>query len=99
MVVFMIVGKNEPIYEIELSKSTVSDVTDELAYLHQFILFSSLDVINSAMWTNNATFVYYHSVILTILCIFHTFSFSFFYSTPDFSEWLINLTSWSSLHT
>lgn len=55
MVVFMIIGKNEPIYEIELSKSTVNDVTDELAYLHQFILFSSLDVVNSAMWTNNAT--------------------------------------------
>jgi hypothetical protein len=55
MVVFMIVSKNEPVFEIELSKSGTPDVIDELAYLHQFVLFSSLDMINSAMWTNNAT--------------------------------------------
>jgi len=55
MVVFMIVGKNEPIFEIELSKAGVSDVSDELTYLHQFVLFSSLDVIHSAMWSNPAT--------------------------------------------
>ena len=54
MVVFMIVGKTEPQYELEFGKA-VGDVTDELAYLHQFILYSSLDMINSAMWTNNAT--------------------------------------------
>ena len=54
MVVFMIVGKNEPLYEIEFAK-TASDGTDELAYLHQFILYSSLDMINSSMWTNNST--------------------------------------------
>ena len=55
MVVFMIISKNEPIFEIELSKSTSSEIVDELAYLHQFVLFSSLDMINSTMWTNNAT--------------------------------------------
>lgn len=55
MVVFMIVSKNEPIFEIELAKSTSADISDELAYLHQFILFSSLDMINSTMWTNSAT--------------------------------------------
>lgn len=53
----MIISKNEPIFEVELSKSTSSEVADELAYLHQFILFSSLDMINSAMWTNNFTYV------------------------------------------
>lgn len=54
MTVFMIIDKNQPLYEIELGKST-GDVSDELAYFHQFILYSSLDMINSAMWTNNAT--------------------------------------------
>lgn len=54
MVVFMIVDKNEPIFEVEVAKAA-GDVADELAYLHQFILYSSLDMINSAMWTNNAT--------------------------------------------
>jgi hypothetical protein len=51
----MIVSKNEPLFEIELSRSSVVDGTDELAYLHQFIMFSSLDMISSVMWTNNAT--------------------------------------------
>ena len=50
----MIVGNSEPLYELEVGK-TVGDINDELAYLHQFILFSSLDMINSVMWTNNAT--------------------------------------------
>lgn len=54
MVVFMVVGKTEPLYEIEIGKS-IGEGTDELAYLHQFIMFSSLDMINSLMWTNNAT--------------------------------------------
>ena len=50
----MVVGKNEPLYELEIGKSQ-GDINDELAYLHQFIMFSSLDMINSTMWTNNAT--------------------------------------------
>lgn len=54
MVVFMIIGKTEPLFEIEFGKA-VGDVADELAYLHQFILYSSLDMTNSAMWTNNST--------------------------------------------
>lgn len=51
MVVFMIVGKGEPIYEAELG----SNGKDELGYLHQFILHSSLDMVDNSMWTNNAT--------------------------------------------
>jgi hypothetical protein len=54
MVVFMIVGKSEPLYELEFGK-TGAEGSDELAYLHQFILFSSLDMINSAMWVNSST--------------------------------------------
>lgn len=50
----MIVGKSEPLYEIEFGR-TPGETVDELAYLHQFILYSSLDMINSTMWTNNAT--------------------------------------------
>jgi hypothetical protein len=47
----MIVGKSEPLYEAELG----STGKDELAYLHQFILHSSLDLVDNAMWTNSAT--------------------------------------------
>ena len=51
MVVFMIVGKSEPLYEAELGSSG----KDELAYLYQFILHSSLDMVDNAMWANQAT--------------------------------------------
>ena len=51
MVVFMIVGKNEPLFEIELG----STGRDDLAYLHQFILHSSLDMIDNTMWVNGST--------------------------------------------
>ncbi len=50
----MIVGKSEPLFEIKLSKSNV-DSSEELQYLHQFIMFSSLDLIFSNMWANNST--------------------------------------------
>lgn len=62
MTVFMIVGKGEPLYELEIGGPAVksSDQThsnDTMRYLHQFTMFSSLDMINSTMWTNNATFL------------------------------------------
>ena len=34
-----------------------NSVEEELAYLHQFILHASLDMVQSAMWSNNATLV------------------------------------------
>lgn len=56
MAVFMIVGKNDPIYEAQLG----AIAKDELAYLHQFILHSSLDQLESVLWSNNATYVWLH---------------------------------------
>mmetsp|Transcript_27485 Transcript_27485/g.27705 ORF Transcript_27485/g.27705 Transcript_27485/m.27705 type:complete len:132 (+) Transcript_27485:221-616(+) len=53
MVVFMIIGRSDPLYEIDLGSSS----KDELAYLHQFIMHSSLDLIENAMWINSATFL------------------------------------------
>lgn len=50
MVVFVIMGKTEPVYELD-----ALDEHDELAYLHQFILHASLDMLYSVMWSNNAT--------------------------------------------
>ena len=51
MAVFMIIGKTDPVYEAELGAIG----KDELAYLHQFILHSSLDQLESIQWSNNAT--------------------------------------------
>ena len=51
MAVFMIVGKTDPIYEAELGGIQ----KDDLAYLHQFILHSSIDQLETIQWSNNAT--------------------------------------------
>ena len=53
MVVFMIVGKTEPIYEAEFNTAAKED----LAYLHQFIIHSSLDMVDGIKWVNNNTFL------------------------------------------
>ena len=51
MVVFMIVVKNEPIFEADFGSAATDD---DLSYLHQFILHSSLDVLQTnAIWLNN----------------------------------------------
>ena len=59
--VFTIVGKSEPLFEAELipptSGSQPAATTDELAYLHQFVLHASLDMVQSSMWSNNANFL------------------------------------------
>ena len=81
MVVFMIVGKADPLYEMELAPANSNSSAgyhlqmilcsfiwnlawkscllkygfnniDEAAYLNQFILYSSLDMVYSTMWTN-----------------------------------------------
>eukprot|EP01036_Dinobryon_divergens_P025760 gene25760-34341_t len=52
MVVFMIVGKADPLYEMEIAPQISNSSTEEAAYLNQFILYSSLDMVYSSMWTN-----------------------------------------------
>ena len=53
VVIFAIIGKSEPLYEAEIVPAGVGE--EELAYLHQFILHASLDMVQSAMWSNNST--------------------------------------------
>lgn len=62
----MIIGKGEPLYEAELG----SNNRDDMAYLHQFIIHSSLDMVENAMWQNSATYVEYLSVIMHDVCRF-----------------------------
>ena len=52
VVIFAIIGKSEPLYEAEIVPAGPGE--EELAYLHQFILHASLDMVQSAMWSNNA---------------------------------------------
>ena len=55
----MIVGKSDPLYETQLTplKNRETAQNDELAYLHQFVLHSSLDMVQSAMESNAATYL------------------------------------------
>ena len=48
----MIVGKSEPLYEADIGASN-----DDLSYLHQFILHSSLDMLNIVVWNNSSTYL------------------------------------------
>ena len=43
-------------FELELGAGSIAS-KDELAYLHQFILHSSLDMVDNSMWVNSATFL------------------------------------------
>ena len=54
----MIVGKSDPLYETTLSPlKQAQTVSDDAAYLHQFVLHSSLDMVKSAVDSNAATFL------------------------------------------
>jgi trafficking protein particle complex subunit 2 len=62
MLIFIIVGGGDPIYEIDLGNpagksgsdsSSLSLVSAERGYLHQFVAHSSIDVIETSMWTND----------------------------------------------
>lgn len=67
--VYAIIGKSsEPLYELELSPTSssgsgghgtvsASASQEELAYLHQFVLHSSLDMVQSSMWSNTSKYV------------------------------------------
>ena len=61
MIVFMIIGKSEPIFELELgmtrdnTPNREQKYQEDINYLQQFILYSSMDMVNSTMWSNSAT--------------------------------------------
>jgi Sedlin, N-terminal conserved region len=97
VVVFAIIGKSEPLYEAEIVPAGPGE--EELAYLHQFILHASLDMVQSAMWSNNATLVSRMSFIInfmtdildwviTLLDIQITFLCNRFCTTDFFESWI-----------
>uniref|UniRef100_A0A7S2SFI4 Trafficking protein particle complex subunit n=1 Tax=Rhizochromulina marina TaxID=1034831 RepID=A0A7S2SFI4_9STRA len=48
---FLIIGKNEPVYECDLAPGSQRDA----AHLNQFVAHSALDLVEQAAWTNNST--------------------------------------------
>jgi Sedlin, N-terminal conserved region len=52
---FVIVGRNEPIFETEIHKrgTIASVVSDAMARQNYFVLHSALDLVDKAAWTSN----------------------------------------------
>ena len=55
MATFMVVGKNEPLYELSLEASVAK--REDIMRASQFILHGSLDLVDLQIWTNPATCV------------------------------------------
>lgn len=53
LLLFVIVGQNEPLYEAELLKKDSSAASDSATRQNYFVLHSSLDLVEKAAWTTN----------------------------------------------
>jgi len=54
---FVIVGKNEPLYEAEFLKRGTSASSDAVTRQNYFVLHSSLDLVEHHAWTTNQMFL------------------------------------------
>jgi hypothetical protein len=50
---FVIVGRNEPIYEAELRKNNSVVQSDAVTRQNYFVLHSALDLVEKAAWTTS----------------------------------------------
>jgi hypothetical protein len=50
---FVIVGKNEPLYEAEFNKVPGSAAVDSITRQNYFVLHSALDLVDKAAWATN----------------------------------------------
>ena len=57
LLLFVIVGKNEPLYEAEFHKAGTTGSSDSLTRQNYFVLHSSLDLVDKAAWTSNAMYL------------------------------------------
>lgn len=53
VLLFVIVGRNEPLYEAEFHRRGSSSVGDATTRQNYFVLHSSLDLVERAAWTTN----------------------------------------------
>lgn len=54
---FVIVGKNEPLYEAEFNKAPGSVTADSVTRQNYFVLHSALDLVEKAAWTSNQMYL------------------------------------------
>jgi trafficking protein particle complex subunit 2 len=50
---FVIVGRNEPLYEAELRKGNAAGQSDAVSRQNYFVLHSALDLVEKAAWTTS----------------------------------------------
>ena len=51
VLLFIIVGQNEPLYEAEIHKRGTSGNSDAVARQNYFVVHSALDLVEKASWT------------------------------------------------
>jgi hypothetical protein len=57
ILLFVIVGKNEPLYEAEFNKVPGSATSDSVTRQNYFVLHSALDLVDKAAWTTNSMYL------------------------------------------
>lgn len=53
LLLFVIVGQNEPLYEAEFHKTISTQTSDSATRQNYFVLHSALDLVEKAAWTTN----------------------------------------------
>mmetsp|Transcript_38184 Transcript_38184/g.44476 ORF Transcript_38184/g.44476 Transcript_38184/m.44476 type:complete len:140 (-) Transcript_38184:524-943(-) len=57
VLLFVIVGKNEPLFEAEFNKVPGSVTADSVTRQNYFVLHSALDLVDKAAWTTNSMYL------------------------------------------
>jgi len=57
VLLFVIVGKNEPLYEAEFHKTGAAGSSDSVTRQNYFVLHSALDLVEKAAWTTNQMYL------------------------------------------
>ena len=57
LLLFVIVGKNEPLYEAEFVKAGAVGSSDSVTRQNYFVLHSALDLVEKAAWTSNSMYL------------------------------------------
>jgi Sedlin, N-terminal conserved region len=64
---FLIVGKNEPLYEVEIHKRGSTGNSDAVARQSYFVVHSSLDLVETAAWVSQNVRDHSLFVVLTLI--------------------------------
>jgi trafficking protein particle complex subunit 2 len=69
VLLFVIVGQNEPLYEAEIHKRGAAGNSDAVARQNYFVVHSALDLVEKASWTSQNVRVVQRWDTLTLFCM------------------------------